>query len=181
MLFRPNFCANCGDKVERPEWFPWTSRRFCIVCETEFMGSEMIPRVVVTLALVIGVFGIGSYLNSGASVSDIQAVKQPRKISEQPAVMPKAVANVVPAAQVSANPDVNGQPEVRKFSSAQADRSVQQDRAKPEPRESVSFCGAETKKGTPCSRRVKRNTRCYQHIGMPAMADTDDRIIRSQK
>ena len=32
------------------------------------------------------------------------------------------------------------------------------------------YCGAETKKGTPCSRRVKGNVRCFQHQGMQAMA-----------
>jgi len=37
----------------------------------------------------------------------------------------------------------------------------------------VYFCGAETKKGTPCSRRVNANVRCYQHEGMPAMATGD--------
>ena len=35
--------------------------------------------------------------------------------------------------------------------------------------EAKYYCGAETKKGTPCSRKVKGNVRCYQHEGMPAM------------
>ena len=30
-------------------------------------------------------------------------------------------------------------------------------------------CGARTKKGTPCSRRVHGPVRCWQHKGMPAM------------
>ena len=39
--------------------------------------------------------------------------------------------------------------------------------------EAVYFCGAATKKGTPCSRRVKRpGERCWQHAGMPAMAES---------
>jgi hypothetical protein len=29
------------------------------------------------------------------------------------------------------------------------------------------FCGAVTKKGTPCSRRVKAPGRCWQHAGQP--------------
>jgi len=37
--------------------------------------------------------------------------------------------------------------------------------------EPVYYCGAATKKGTPCSRRVKRpGERCWQHTGMPSMA-----------
>jgi hypothetical protein len=43
----------------------------------------------------------------------------------------------------------------------------------PEANEPIYYCGAETKKGTPCSRRVKGNVRCYQHVGMPAMAAAD--------
>ena len=33
----------------------------------------------------------------------------------------------------------------------------------------VYICGARTKKGTPCSRRVHGPVRCWQHKGMPAM------------
>ena len=35
--------------------------------------------------------------------------------------------------------------------------------------ETVYFCGAQTKKGTPCTRRVKGGGRCWQHQGQPAM------------
>ena len=33
----------------------------------------------------------------------------------------------------------------------------------------VYICGARTKKGTPCSRRVHGPMRCWQHKGLPAM------------
>lgn len=33
----------------------------------------------------------------------------------------------------------------------------------------VYICGARTKKGTPCSRRVHGPVRCWQHKGQPAM------------
>jgi len=35
--------------------------------------------------------------------------------------------------------------------------------------EDVYLCGARTKKGTPCSRRVHGPVRCWQHKGLPAM------------
>jgi hypothetical protein len=35
--------------------------------------------------------------------------------------------------------------------------------------EKVYFCGAQTKKGTLCSRRVKNGGRCWQHEGQPAL------------
>ncbi len=181
MLFRPNFCANCGEKIERPEWFPWTSRRFCGVCEIEFKGQDLIPKVVVVFSLLVGIFGIGSYLKSGSSESDLQASRQPKKLYEQPASIAKMPPNVA-AALPPAGPAFNGQPEQRDFSSTTGNRLLTPpSKPKIESDEPVNFCGAETKKGTPCSRRVKGNTRCYQHIGMPAMAVSGKSDIRSQR
>jgi hypothetical protein len=39
--------------------------------------------------------------------------------------------------------------------------------------ELVYICGAATKKGTPCSRRVKGPVRCWQHVGQPAILPAD--------
>ena len=82
MLFRPSFCANCGEKVERADWGILTSRRFCQVCESEFKGHDLLPRFVVVLGILLGVFGVGSYLNSGTA-SDARVLRQPAKLIEQ--------------------------------------------------------------------------------------------------
>jgi hypothetical protein len=37
--------------------------------------------------------------------------------------------------------------------------------------EAVYYCGALTKKGTACTRRVKSEGRCWQHLGQPSAAD----------
>jgi hypothetical protein len=37
------------------------------------------------------------------------------------------------------------------------------------PVEEIYTCGARTKKGTPCSRRVHGPVRCWQHKGLPAI------------
>lgn len=42
----------------------------------------------------------------------------------------------------------------------------------------VSICGARTKKGAPCSRRVTGTGRCYQHLGLPAMLPPEQLIVR---
>lgn len=182
MLFRPKFCANCGEKVERAEWLPWTSRRFCVVCEIEYKGQDMLPKIVVGLSLFVGLFGVGGYLKSGVSEPDLQALKQPKKVYEQPAMVVKTpVANVLAAPQYQADAAVSGQPEQRSLSSTTGTRQPILQQPKIEIDEPVNFCGAETKKGTPCSRRVKGNTRCYQHIGMPAMAVSERPPVRSQK
>ncbi len=44
--------------------------------------------------------------------------------------------------------------------------------------EPPSICGARTKKGKPCSRRVHGPTRCWQHKGMPAMLPPDKLAIK---
>ena len=42
--------------------------------------------------------------------------------------------------------------------------------------EPVYFCGAQTKKGTPCSRRVKGGGRCWQHKDKEAMLPQEELI-----
>ncbi len=171
MLFRPSFCANCGEKIERAEWFIWTSRRFCQVCESEYKGQDLIPRAVVIFGMLIGVFGIGSYLSSGAANADLRGVKVPRKLVEQPISSPGNSDFKSPDARDQKNAaPVFEQPEQKELASKTLTAlSAQPAKPKNEAVEQVYFCRAETKKGTPCARRVKGNIRCYQHIGMPAM------------
>jgi hypothetical protein len=44
--------------------------------------------------------------------------------------------------------------------------------------EIVSICGARTKRGTPCSRRVRGTGRCWQHRGKSAMLPAAKLIVR---
>jgi hypothetical protein len=46
-----------------------------------------------------------------------------------------------------------------------------------DPSEVVYICGARTKKGTPCQRRVRGPFRCWQHRGMPAMLPPSKLIV----
>ena len=173
MLFRPTFCAHCGERIERTEWRLWTSRRFCVVCESEYKGQDLIPRAVVGLGILIGIFGVGSYIKSGPP-SDHRIARDPQRFVSKPEPPPigtvirqeappaPIVANTLPAqGQVIPSPTV---PPVPVYAPPpQYVPRVEQ----PEP---AHYCGAETKKGTPCARRVKGGGRCWQHVGMPAMA-----------
>ena len=47
-----------------------------------------------------------------------------------------------------------------------------------DPFEVVSICGARTKKGTPCSRRVRGTGRCWQHRGKSAMLPASKLVVR---
>ena len=44
--------------------------------------------------------------------------------------------------------------------------------------EQLYTCGARTKKGTPCSRRVHGPVRCWQHKGAKAMLPQDKLVVR---
>lgn len=176
MLFRPSYCANCGEKIEREEWHLWTSRRFCPVCESEYKGFDLIPRFVAggsTLALLITV---GTCLRAGGERSGPTILKQPKPGAERPTNLPPARAmehstgNAVPNdnAVSPANRAQNAAPpEARSLAALPAAKAANTDRLWTS--EALYYCGAQTKKGTPCTRRVKGYTRCYQHTGMPAM------------
>jgi hypothetical protein len=44
--------------------------------------------------------------------------------------------------------------------------------------EDVYICGARTRKGTPCSRRVHGPVRCWQHKGLPAMLPKEKLLVK---
>lgn len=45
--------------------------------------------------------------------------------------------------------------------------------------ETISICGARTKRGTPCSRKVRGTGRCWQHPGKSAMLPASKLIVAS--
>jgi len=175
MLFRPSFCANCGEKIERAEWHFWTSRRFCDICVTDMPVQEFAPKIIVGFAALSAVVLLfGSYLKPGQDKTELPVVRQ------------KAVENINAVAKTTAQtPNVVVAPvtnvaEVDPATSQIAPRTLAalphvkpEQNIKPAGEEPMYFCGAQTKKGTPCSRRVKGNVRCFQHQGMPAMVPAD--------
>lgn len=163
MLYRPNYCSNCGEKIDHAVWHFWTSRRFCDVCVTEFPVFEYGPKAVLALSLLVAIGGIGSYFGAGNSLNDRTPERRFERTSLA-AIQPKAsqpvIANqtAVPERPVVASPITPvQQPVVTKTAAV----------------EQQFYCGAATKKGTPCSRKVKGNLRCFQHQGMPAMVSAD--------
>ena len=165
MLYRPNFCCNCGEKIERDEWPLLASRKFCDVCQSELRLSEWTPKVIFSLALVVVFAVISSFFRVDRSPTNeiVSALPQPT------AAKFTANSNTTPLAvqQSQTGPSAN----------TASLSSIEPAAVKPAPvvktTEAVYFCGAATKKGTPCSRRVKRpGERCWQHAGMPAMAES---------
>lgn len=171
MLSKPNYCNYCGEEIDRIEWKVWTSRHYCENCEGIFRKEEWLPRVGVVGAIIFGLFGFGSYL---------KAPEKPLTVTNNEVIA--SVANKVqtPNSNISkSNSQVNvsNLPTPNLPNAKNPTKETAPVLTKPVPKENlqnlaeepVYFCGAQTKKGNPCTRKVKGTGRCWQHTGQPAM------------
>jgi len=155
-MYKPNFCAECGTKVLRLRWHLWTSRKFCNACARKFRKSRVAGPLLVSLALITSGYLAGrSRRPPPPPLTIVRRAESP--LSDAPASRASALA---PAAMQSGS-GVTGTPEPG--STAEED---------------VYLCGARTKKGTPCSRRVQAPRRCWQHKGMSAIRPQEKLLIK---
>jgi len=161
MLYRPNFCCNCGEKIERLEWNLLTSRRFCVACSTEHRAHDILPRLAVAAGALALMFGFGSLWTSSGR-AEPKATESPVGIrSSLPAKVPPQPAGTVDETRVGVLPVAEVQPSEQARTGAAVTPAADKNADK-------YFCGALTKKGTPCSRKVKaKGLRCFQHEGRP--------------
>jgi hypothetical protein len=170
MLYKPNFCCDCGEKIERESWMPWTSRRFCDDCGAHL---EKLPRrALLSLGAALALFGGG--LVAGQFVRErkpplVLMSNQNAPTAEQKAnmrpVIPQSnqVNSQIPAKsqiQIAPKPKTQSLPPATPPGASMSASDTSQ---------AAYFCGARTQKGTPCSRRVRSAGRCWQHVGKPAM------------
>jgi hypothetical protein len=142
-MYKPNFCCDCGTKLLRLRWHFWTSRRFCDECARRLRRQRFVPWLWLTLILTGAGFVAGRAVRpSPPPLTIIRRADSPLTSPEDPG--PAVLRTGEPA---NANANAN-------TTTAE---------------EEVYLCGARTKKGTPCSRRVHRAVRCWQHKGMPSM------------
>jgi hypothetical protein len=136
--YRPNFCCECGQKIVRLHWLPWTSRKFCDQCFRAFLKSHWLrPSLTLLLLFISGVL-----IGRGC------------RRAPPPLIIERTAAT---AAQTSPT------------------------RSAPQPTpvlEQLYTCGARTKKGTPCSRRVHGPVRCWQHKGAKAMLPQEKLLVK---
>ena len=177
VLYKPKFCCQCGEPIERVEWKLWTSRRFCGVCESVQKHFDLMPRAVLAVGLVAGLFGFSGLMTRPAA----EPVRSVQLVSAKPASVTSnrsqesPVNTTVPGRKSSevssSNTSAESQIPVR-VAGVPTNTTVA-------PSEPVYFCGAATKKGTPCSRRVKTPGRCWQHMGQPSIL-ADPKVSRSK-
>ncbi|CAN5414939.1 hypothetical protein BH20ACI1_BH20ACI1_06430 [soil metagenome] len=184
MSYKPKFCCQCGEKIERIDWNLNSSRRFCELCETEFKIHDFLPRIAVVCGILFGIFGLGSYWQkSGDTVKST-----PKQFSSASLNINKNAANQAAAPQILTNQNVQSLAQTpTNISAAESKppiassvKETKQLEAAPNvPTVKLYYCGAQTKKGTPCSHKVKGGGRCWQHTGQPAMLP-EEKLLVSQ-
>ena len=162
-MYRPNFCCDCGERVVRARWRVWTSRRFCPACVRRFRRASF------TSALLL-VFALGG---SGFLLGRLARPPRPPLVVERGAlglVAPPPAADAPPATAAETE-GTRARPEPAYGPDGSANERPT------DPEEVVYVCGARTKKGTPCQRRVRGPGRCWQHRGLPAVLPPSKLVV----
>jgi len=176
MFYRPNFCSHCGEKIERAEWPLLASRRFCDLCATEHQISEWLPRAAILISIVLAAAGIFSYFKPASRTENPISRQNIATLTEKQNAKPPSDFDTTPHAIQQSQPSSNSGQLERPANSAPESIKTPITARGADP---IYYCGAATKKGTPCMRKVKKpGERCWQHRGMPAMADSSQRLSR---
>ena len=166
-MYKPNFCSECGSKIERARWRFWTSRQFCADCAASFRKSQFLaPAIAGAILFCLGL-----------------AAGRAARPTPPPLIVDRGqLATVSPLSTKSESPTAGAETERDAASAPKAEPTYGPDGTSTErptdPAETVSICGARTQKGTPCQRRVRGTGRCWQHKGLPAMLPPGKLIIQ---
>jgi hypothetical protein len=143
-VYKPNFCSQCGTKLLRLRWHLWTSRRFCDACARRLRKERFLPWFCAAIALVSAGYCVGRIRRPlPPPLTIVRRADSPLTSPEDPGginIRSTATESGKGAQNVSTPPTITTEGE-------------------------VYLCGARTKKGTPCSRRVHAPVRCWQHKG----------------
>ena len=172
MLYRPNYCCHCGEKVIRARWTPLASRRFCEFCEIEQKQHDLLPRAAMMIAVLIGAAGLTAYVGGGGETTPSKNQSSPTARTHVPTSDPdKGFQDRAKTTSNSSEPNSVAQtPEASKLAASNPKQRQLLQNSSTEP---VHYCGAITKKGTPCTRRVKVKGRCWQHAGQFAESESE--------
>ncbi len=158
-MYRPNFCGECGERLARKSWHALMSGRFCVDCARRVGGFVLAKPFAIVAIIAISSFALGRYLRPPAPPLLIQ-----RAASSPLSDLPVNLNDTAPT------------------TSRKEAGSTNQSAGLLNPRaadEAAYICGARTKKGTPCRRRVHvAGERCFQHRGMPAILPLEKLAVK---
>ena len=150
-MYKPNFCCECGERVLRPRRRFWTSRRFCRGCAPRFRRAGLKGALLLSASLFLPGFLVGRLLSPPPPPLVVE------RGAQTAAPLPPSPLKSQPQPAYGPDGTANERPT--------------------ELQEVVYICGARTKKGTPCQRRVRGPGRCWQHKGKPAMLPPSKLIV----
>ena len=159
-MYRPNFCGECGERLVRKSWRA-LSGRFCVDCAGKH-GRALISKPLAILAITaISSFALGRYLRP----------------PPPPLLIQRASNSPLSDFPVNLN-------DTARRTNLREDGSTNQSAGSlsPQPADETAYiCGARTRKGTPCHRRVHvAGERCFQHKGMPAILPLEKLEVKSK-
>ena len=148
-----NFCRNCGARLGRRGWRVWLRGALCDDCARRPGVNTRSRTIIVIGLLAAGAFAFGRYLRPSPPPLIVQrAANSP--LSDTPLDL-NSLAKRGPGISSPNQPPTSAEDEA------------------------TYMCGARTKKGTPCRRRVHvAGERCYQHKGMPSLVPLSKLVVR---
>src|SRR6185503_1333945 len=143
-----NFCSNCGEQLKANRANVLSTRSYCPRCAPRFRLSRIVMIVNFAICLIIG-YAFGRY----------NTPRQPFYLLGTP-IDPVANSNKARETKAQANAN-NSTANNSTANNSNADKSP----ARPESStdEVVKLCGAPTKSGRPCRRKVVGGGYCWQH------------------
>lgn len=163
MFYKPKYCNECGEKIVRTDWSIKHSRQFCDLCQTEHQVTDWVHRGSALLVPVLLIGCMFAFFKSGTP----NDARQTRNLTS-PAVKKDVPAQtgISPAESrrtEETQPNTSTVKTPAPTATAPGEFQEQRARTVKSSEERVYYCGAPTKKGTPCSRRVKTPGYCWQH------------------
>ena len=164
-----NFCLGCGVLIAHNWWRIWQGR-FCKECAPRFHQARSVRILIGTIVLLVLSFALGRHSRT----------LPPPLLIERAANSPLTDLPVNQGA-LAANqgiPQRTGDSDSFSVSRV-ADSSSMGSASDSE--DAIYICGARTKKGTPCRRRVHfAGERCYQHKGRPSILPPDKLVSKAK-
>lgn len=181
MFYKPKFCCECSEPIERTKWSLLTDRRFCVSCETDYRINNIFYKVVIAACVVFGIIGLGTILRKPEKSLNLASANLTNANKNFVNAQTPNDANVKTFARIQENNSVAAQPSPNSTLETQKQNVKTQkvENNASAPQEIIYYCGAKTQKGTFCTHRVKGGGRCWQHAGLPAMLP-QEKLIASR-
>ena len=154
-MYHPNFCVECGERLTRRGWRALLRARLCSDCDRRLARSVYAKTITIVAIIAAAAFAMGRYLRPPA-----------------PPLIIQRAANS-PLSDLALNPN-----DSTRLAGDSTKRNVEASNPIA-PDDKAFICGARTKKGTPCHRRVHAaGERCFQHKGMPAILPLEKLAVK---